>query len=475
MSKKMIIYAMGQVFYQFQNVIDWDNVVAVADEKEVSIKEQNGVPVIHPGELKNFDYDYISIFSNKYFESIKRELIGTYFIPAKKLVSWKEAICQGAKPEYDVAVLIKNYLNEWNYKKVLDVGMNIIPHSVLSITELLSNSNATIDGLKGKNAVENNCLYRMVYSSLKKTCRHYDVIILSDRQVVGELEVLKEKTDVFLSHFPTLEEGDRYFVVNFDKNVWSLQQMPTVEGVLWIAKKGQVVSEKDVAIYVVTHKDYGVKTDELYRPICVGRYTHEGYVSECEGENISYLNAKINECTALYWIWKNTTHKYVGLNHYRRYFYNSSMKNTGNYLDKETIHKLLEEYDILLPETHPMPVSMREIDRLRTTMDEKAFEQGYRLIRNAIAKNQPAYINAFDDVMNGHNIFVCNMFVTKKEVLDAYCEWLFSFLIEAAEAAEVDAYDNYSKRVIGFFAERMWTVWLRKQTIKIKEMPYDEI
>ena len=187
------------------------------------------------------------------------------------------------------------------------------------------------------------------------------------------------------------------------------------------------------------------------------------------------MNEKINECTALYWIWKNTSHDYVGLNHYRRYFYNNSMKNTGNYLNKEVVSNLLDKYDLILPETHPMSVEMKEIDRLRTTMDIHAFETGYTLIRKAIKSNQPDYLQVFDDVMNSHNIFVCNMFVTKHEVLNAYCEWLFSFLIEVAEEIDVSHYDDYSKRVVGFFAERMWTVWLRKQKLRIKELPYDEI
>lgn len=74
--------------------------------------------------------------------------------------------------------------------------------------------------------------------------------------------------------------------------------------------------------------------------------------------------------------------------------------------------------------------------------------------------------------MNGHSAFLCNMFVTRREILNRYCEWLFSFLIEAAEAIDVEGYDSYSQRVIGFFAERMWTVWLRKNKLKIKELPY---
>lgn len=81
-------------------------------------------------------------------------------------------------------------------------------------------------------------------------------------------------------------------------------------------------------------------------------------------------------------------------------------------------------------------------------------------------------MEAFETVMRGHSFYVCNMFVTRREILNNYCEWLFSFLIEAAELLDITGYDSYSKRAMGFFAERMWTVWLMKQNLKIKELPY---
>ena len=468
--KKFIIYAMGQVFERYKEQIDWDTVVAIVDKKPSDVKEINHVPVLTPRALKELQYDSIAIFSNKYFESIKRDLIGDYFVLPEKIVSWKELLRQEEKINYDFA-----YFRDYPCKKILDVGMNVLPFYILSAEELSPISQVRIDGVKGDAFVENNNLYRNTYNGIKMVNKYYDAIVLSDMSAVEDIAILKDKTDVLIAHFALLEEGLMFCEKVFDKTKWCLWQMPTVEGVLWIAKRIHENLNIDVAIYVVTHKEYAVKADELYQPICVGTYAKKEYVSEKVGENISYLNHKINECTALYWIWKNTSSEYVGLNHYRRYFYNSSIKSTGNYLDKETISALLADYDIILPITHPLPPMMREIDRLRTTMDVRAFEKGYELVRDAIKTKQPDYVQAFDDVMNGHNIFVCNMFVTKREVLNAYCEWLFSFLIEVAEAMDVSEYNDYSKRVIGFFAERMWTVWLRKQKLKIKEMPYDEL
>lgn len=66
--------------------------------------------------------------------------------------------------------------------------------------------------------------------------------------------------------------------------------------------KQQILTKAE--IYVVTHKRYNVRSDNLYYPLCVGEYRQESFLSEHDGENIVYLNKKINECTALYWIWK---------------------------------------------------------------------------------------------------------------------------------------------------------------------------
>ena len=63
------------------------------------------------------------------------------------------------------------------------------------------------------------------------------------------------------------------------------------------------------------------------------------------------------------------------------------------------------------------------------------------------------------------------MFVTRRELMDAYCEWLFSIIIPAAEEFDETPYNDYSKRAVGFFAERLLTVWLLRHDYKIKELP----
>ena len=80
-------------------------------------------------------------------------------------------------------------------------------------------------------------------------------------------------------------------------------------------------------------------------------------------------------------------------------------------------------------------------------------------------------MDAFNYVMNNTWFFPCNMFVTSKKLFDEYCKWLFSFIIPACKEFDVSKYDKYSCRAIGFFAERMLTVWLMKHNYKVKTLP----
>ena len=62
------------------------------------------------------------------------------------------------------------------------------------------------------------------------------------------------------------------------------------------------------------------------------------------------------------------------------------------------------------------------------------------------------------------------MLVTKKEVFDRYCEWLFDILFEAEKRIDISEYNPYQKRIYGFLAERLLIVWIHYNKIKVFEM-----
>ncbi|MCI8581805.1 MAG: DUF4422 domain-containing protein [Dorea sp.] len=470
---RLILYAMGQIFERYKDRLNWNNIEAVCDKKIEENKFTYGeyeVPAILPNILFDFEYDFVVVFSNKYFEEIKQELVGEYSVSKDKIISWREIIEEERNVLSDFLVFCRKNFRERRYRKYLDVGMAYLHKKYLTKAELQLGEQIILDGILSEDAELNINLYDKVYESCKEIRDFYDVAILWKIPQRWEdiLEVVSKHTKCIVFWMR------RDVELNLKKRLeqfGNVKCISTSDGDFWIVDTERKCLPNDVSIYVVTHRKYNVNKDVPYIPLCVGNYQEEGYLTEQTGENIAYLNKRINECTALYWIWKNTNSKYVGLNHYRRYFYNNEIVSMDNYLDIEHMNEIFKEYDIILPQTRPYD-NMTMLEQIRESMNPELCEKGYSIIRRKIERNQPYYVDAFDSVMNGHVIFNCNIFVTKREILNQYCEWLFSFLIEAAEEIDVEGYDSYSQRVIGFFAERMWTVWLRKNRLRIKELPY---
>ena len=229
-----------------------------------------------------------------------------------------------------------------------------------------------------------------------------------------------------------------------------------------------------IEIYVVTHKEAEIPlTPPLYIPIQAGRAIHPdlGYTGDDTGDNISALNPYLNECTALYWIWKHAAGAYIGLVHYRRYFIKPATAGAAyEALDEAYICGAMRKYDILVGEEWISGgiVSMQ----LDSDIGEKACAHVLRVLREVMAEKQPEYVGALDYVMTNKGFFRCNMFVMPRAQLDHYCTWLFSFLPEVVAASGIlEPETKLPVRSIGFFAERMLTVWLMKQELRIGELP----
>lgn len=215
--------------------------------------------------------------------------------------------------------------------------------------------------------------------------------------------------------------------------------------------------------YVITHKPWNIEQDDLYRGLCVGGYRQPGLLCELDGENIAAYNERINELTGLYWIWKNTKSDYVGLSHYRRYFDN------GGRLDRAAIEWIMSAgYDMIMS---PIRLNWSLLHNTVLASGHDLTMQAYEVFLELIRQKQPKYVDAFEYVMGHSFMYRCNMFVTRWDVMDRFCEWLFSFLLDAADLVDVAGTGFYERRVCGYFGETMWTVWLRNNGLKIYDMP----
>lgn len=227
---------------------------------------------------------------------------------------------------------------------------------------------------------------------------------------------------------------------------------------------------KKVDFFVMTHRKYVCFSDEVYHPLALGGYREDDYLDESSGENISYLNNKINENTGIYWVWKNYSTDIVGITHYRRYFYNDELRCRENRLTGYIAERLVLDYDFLVWMT-PVPNNKTVEEQLIDSIGKDAYTSGLHIFFDEMTKHQPEYLKDFKAVLRGKELCYCNMFVTTWDRFDAYCSWLFSFLIPSAERFQADDYTGNDRRVIGYLAERMLSVWVTHNNLTTKPMP----
>lgn len=229
-------------------------------------------------------------------------------------------------------------------------------------------------------------------------------------------------------------------------------------------------SEASIKVIVATHKSYWMPSDALYLPVQVGAEGKSdlGYTPDNTGASISDRNANYCELTGLYWAWKNLDCDYLGLVHYRRHFtLFSGTNDRRDVLNLDQARSLLQKNDVLLPKKRNYWIETNYQQYVHAHHAEDLDET-----KRILSERYPEYLNAFETVMkktDGHRF---NMFVMKRELLADYCGWLFDILFELEKRLDISSYSDNDKRVYGFVSERLLDVWLTKNEIKYKDIPY---
>lgn len=89
-------------------------------------------------------------------------------------------------------------------------------------------------------------------------------------------------------------------------------------------------------------------------------------------------------------------------------------------------------------------------------------QKDYDILRQVVSEIAPDYTDAFETIMNGHGMYIGNMMICDHKIFEAYCEFLFSILFEVEKRVDLTGYNDYQKRIFGFMAERLLTIWLTK-------------
>ena len=230
----------------------------------------------------------------------------------------------------------------------------------------------------------------------------------------------------------------------------------------------------DIKILVATHKKAHMPMDDMYLPVRVGNALAKddfGYTGDDTGDNISEKNPYFCELTALYWGWKNVKADYIGLAHYRRYF--SCRSGRWKYsliLTKEEAESYLSKADVVLPKKrHYFIESLAS--HYKHTHDLEHLE----LTREILRMQCSEYVEVFDKVMKHTSAHMFNMMIMKRDLLDAYCSWLFPILFALEDEIDVKNMPAFDARLFGRVSELLLDVWLKQNKIKYVETGFVQI
>lgn len=269
-------------------------------------------------------------------------------------------------------------------------------------------------------------------------------------------------------------------------------------------------------IYVVYYKPAPLVETDIFVPIQGGRavaetpsrkgtftqeeisWLNKNMIGDNTGDNISDLNRNFAEITALYWIWKNTKSPYVGLTHYRRFF---SLNENAHYpmvtfpsmrmrhlglkhlkgfakeflrdleLQKKFIMPWFATHDIILSE----PIKANTYQQYREEHVISDLDKALDIIKQ---KYPEMYDFAVENLNSEEGFYPTNMFITRREILNNYAEWLFSILLPLYEDIkdDVNSRGTEQKMAFAYLSERLFTIYFRYQAkfngLRIKEVPF---
>lgn len=175
------------------------------------------------------------------------------------------------------------------------------------------------------------------------------------------------------------------------------------------------------------------------------------------GNNISFKNNNYCELTALYWVWKNkitnilsdninnenSIIQYYGIEQYRRIFD----------ISKQDILRFADnDIDVILP--YPMIYE----PNIELHHNRYVKKQDWNVVLDVIKKLYPNDFHKYISVLKQSYFYNYNMILARKEILNEYCEWLFSIL-EKVEISTIPKCNERNDRYIGYIAETLETMY----------------
>lgn len=93
--KQLVLWGIGAIYNQMKNIISWYElkgqicVVAVTAKEIPGYKYLDDYPIVPSNKVKDLEFDYIVIMSNKYYDSIVMEAMSEYGIHRNKFLKYQ--------------------------------------------------------------------------------------------------------------------------------------------------------------------------------------------------------------------------------------------------------------------------------------------------------------------------------------------------------------------------------------------------
>ena len=236
-------------------------------------------------------------------------------------------------------------------------------------------------------------------------------------------------------------------------------------------------SDLSIKLFLAYHKATPVLSTYPFVPIQGGRAVAKNkldMIGDDTGDHISGKNPNYCELTVQYWIWKNVKADYVGLAHYRRILdFNGCPDNTFTDFSEETcrkfgwtkdrIEELCRQYDVIMPPNWTI-FPPGEPGNVMTPYEfhrSEHIESDLQTTMQVIDELYPEFHDLTEQVlMKETKACFGNICLMKKDLFDAYSDWLFRILFEVEKRIPISP-DPEQARVFGFLSERLINVYLR--------------
>lgn len=240
-----------------------------------------------------------------------------------------------------------------------------------------------------------------------------------------------------------------------------------------------------IKLYIACHKqDTRLPDNSLTHPIQVGSAlapeAFSGMIQDDSGLNISDKNRSYCELTAQYWAWKNDCADYYGFLHYRRYFNFSHTqfpirhepfifgdvvfdKNDRESLsqiefDEARIREVVLAHDFIAPEPIATPDGASVYDQYRLSVGHHI--EDFDIVLSIVKHKYPQIWKSAQKYLAQNKLYVCNMFVMRKDIFDSYCTFLFDVLAQHELLSDIEHYSPVARRVSGYLGERLCGIYL---------------